>query len=191
MRRLASSSVAVITTSSARISVFLVQPFQACGISSTISGALRWAVSMISVKASGVEIIDAVERRGSGQQRQVLRALGQQPIEIDLVDALRRKHSLGNALRGILVEIDVGRAEWQGPGPPRPPRTRTASTSLQATLWAMVDEPTPPLAPMKAIERPIGSASGSMKMPEITLTMSAIEIGATTYSEMPERISSR
>ena len=55
----------------------------------------------------------------------------------------------------------------------------------------MVEEPTPPLAPMKAMERPIGSASGSTKIVEMTLTMSAIEIGATTYSEMPERISSR
>ena len=41
------------------------------------------------------------------------------------------------------------------------------------------------------MERPIGSASGSTKIDDITLTMSAIEIGAMTYSEMPKRISSR
>ena len=61
----------------------------------------------------------------------------------------------------------------------------------QATLCAIVEEPTPPLAPMKATDRPIGSDSGSTKMVEMTLTTSAIEIGATTYSEMPERINSR
>ncbi len=61
----------------------------------------------------------------------------------------------------------------------------------QATLCAMVEEPTPPLAPMKAIALPIGSASGSTKIAEMTLTTSAIDTGATTYSEMPERISSR
>src|SRR5690606_38683503 len=78
-------------------------------------------------------------------------------------------------------------------------RSRSATTTsdlnrddvAQATLWAMVEEPTPPLAPTKAMERPIGSASGSTKMDEMTLTMSAIEIGAMTYSEMPDRISSR
>ena len=78
-------------------------------------------------------------------------------------------------------------------------RSRSATTTsdlksedmAQATLWAMVDEPTPPLAPTKAIERPMGSASGSTKIDETTLTISAIETGAMTYSEMPERISSR
>jgi len=44
---------------------------------------------------------------------------------------------------------------------------------------------------MKATALPIGSASGSTKMPAMTPTISAMEIGATTYSEMPERISSR
>jgi hypothetical protein len=56
----------------------------------------------------------------------------------------------------------------------------------QATLWAIVEEPTPPLAPTKAMDRPIGSALGSTKMPAMTETTSAIEMGATTYSEMPE-----
>jgi len=47
------------------------------------------------------------------------------------------------------------------------------------------------LAPMKATDLPIGSASGSTNIPDMTPTISAIEIGATTYSEMPERVSSR
>ena len=44
---------------------------------------------------------------------------------------------------------------------------------------------------MKAMERPIGSDSGSTKIDDTTLTISVIETGAMTYSEMPERISSR
>ena len=60
-----------------------------------------------------------------------------------------------------------------------------------AQLCAMVDEPTPPLAPMKAMLRPSGSASGSTKMAATAVMMSAIERGATMYSEMPLRISSR
>ena len=61
----------------------------------------------------GIEIVDAVERRRRGKQRQMLGALRKQPVEIDLVDALGREHRLGDALRRILVEIDVGRAERQ------------------------------------------------------------------------------
>src|SRR6185312_10729261 len=60
-----------------------------------------------------VEIVDPVERGRGGEQRQVLRALGEQAVEIDLVDAFGRKHRLGDALRRILVEIDVGGAEGQ------------------------------------------------------------------------------
>src|SRR5690606_17751480 len=78
-------------------------------------------------------------------------------------------------------------------------RSRSATTTseenrldtVQATLCASVEEPTPPLAPMKATERPSGSAAGSTKIEEMTDRMSAIETGATTYSEMPKRISSR
>ena len=61
----------------------------------------------------------------------------------------------------------------------------------QAQLWAMVDEPTPPLAPIKAMVRPRGSASGSMKIAEMTLIMSASDTGAIMYSDMPWRIRSR
>ena len=59
----------------------------------------------------GIEIVDPLERRRRRKQRQMLGALGKQAIEIDLVDALRRENGFGNALRRILVEIDVGRSE--------------------------------------------------------------------------------
>ena len=62
---------------------------------------------------------------------------------------------------------------------------------LQAQLCARVDDPTPPFAPTKAMERPRGAASGSTKMVEITPMTSAIETGATMYSETPLRTSSR
>ncbi len=61
----------------------------------------------------------------------------------------------------------------------------------QAQLCAIVDEPLPPFAPMKAMDRPSGSVSGSTKMLETTWRMSAIDTGPTMYSEMPFRISSR
>ncbi len=60
-----------------------------------------------------IEIINAIECRRRGKQRQMLGALREQPVEIDLVDAFRREHRLGNALRRVLVEIDICRAERQ------------------------------------------------------------------------------
>ena len=60
-----------------------------------------------------VEIVDAVERRRRGEQGQVLGALRQQAVEIDLVEPFRREDRLGDALRRILVEIDVGGAEGE------------------------------------------------------------------------------
>ncbi|MNT85528.1 hypothetical protein D3C72_2257050 [compost metagenome] len=61
----------------------------------------------------------------------------------------------------------------------------------QAQLCAMVEEPLPPLAPMKARLRPSGSASGSTKIDETAERISGIATGATIYSEMPLRIRSR
>ncbi|MCY1291886.1 hypothetical protein D9M70_410900 [compost metagenome] len=62
------------------------------------------------VERTGLKIIGAVQHGGGGQQRQVVGAFGQQPVKEHLVQALWRKHRFGNALRRILVEIDVGRA---------------------------------------------------------------------------------
>ncbi|MNL56273.1 hypothetical protein D3C87_1797540 [compost metagenome] len=61
----------------------------------------------------------------------------------------------------------------------------------KAQLWAIVEAPTPPFAPINAIDLPRGSASGSTKMAEIAAIMSTIGTGATRYSEMPLRTSSR
>ncbi len=139
-------------------------------------GALRCRISTIGWKACPVEIIGAVEKRGSGQQRQMLGALGQQAVEEDLVEALRREDGLGDALGRVLIEIDIGRAIGQveigedGFG-------RKQVEMPQAQLWAMVEEPTPPLAPMKAIAAPSGSASGSTKIVAIAAMMSGIRDG--------------
>ena len=60
-----------------------------------------------------VKIIDPVQRRRRGQEREVLGALRKKTVKIDLIDALGRENGLGNALRRILVEIDVGGSEGQ------------------------------------------------------------------------------
>jgi len=52
LRRLASSGIAVMTISSALVSVFFDQPLHMWGRSSTRVGALRWAVSMMCENAS-------------------------------------------------------------------------------------------------------------------------------------------
>ena len=61
----------------------------------------------------------------------------------------------------------------------------------QATLWAMVEEPTPPLAPTKATDRPSGSAPSATKSSPITVITSPTETGATRYSEIPRWMRSR
>jgi hypothetical protein len=61
----------------------------------------------------------------------------------------------------------------------------------KAQLCASVEEPTPPLAPMKAMLRPSGSASGSTKIPASADSTSAWRPAETMYSEMPLRIRSR
>ncbi|MCY1242686.1 hypothetical protein D9M72_556680 [compost metagenome] len=61
----------------------------------------------------------------------------------------------------------------------------------QAQLCAMADEPLPPLAPINARLRPNGSASGSTKIDATADRTSGIATGATMYSEIPLRMSSR
>ena len=59
------------------------------------------------------EVVFAVERRRRGEQAQVIRAFGQQPVDEAAVDAVRREYRVGNALRRILVEVETGGAERQ------------------------------------------------------------------------------
>jgi len=43
----------------------------------------------------------------------VFGALGEQPVEIHLVDALGREDGFRDALGGVLIEVDVGGAEGE------------------------------------------------------------------------------
>ena len=94
--------------------------------------------------------------------RQMLRALGQQAIEQHLVETLRAAKRIGDALHRILVEIETGRAERQIEIGDRRRSSSAPPTASRPTLWQIVDEPTPPLAPMKAKTWPTGSVSGSL-----------------------------
>ena len=62
---------------------------------------------------------------------------------------------------------------------------------VQARLWAIVDEPTPPFAPTTATVRPTGSAPGAANRSEIAAISVSGSTGAIRYSLTPRRISSR
>ncbi len=59
------------------------------------------------------EIIGPVEQRGCSQQGEMLGAFGQKTVEKNLVQPLGRIDRLSNALRRILIEIDIGGAIGQ------------------------------------------------------------------------------
>jgi hypothetical protein len=61
---------------------------------------------------------------------------------------------------------------------------------LQARLWAMVEAPTPPLAPTTATVRPTGSRP-AVEQVEIVATTSRTPMGAMRYSLTPAAVSSR
>ena len=65
------------------------------------------------VERLGAEVVDLVERRGRGEQAQMVGALRQQPVDEGRVDAVRRHHGVGDALRRVLVEVEAGGAERQ------------------------------------------------------------------------------
>jgi hypothetical protein len=58
-------------------------------------------------------IIVALQRRRRGEQRQMLAALDQKAVQQHVVQALRRGQRIGNALAGLVVEIQAQGAERQ------------------------------------------------------------------------------
>ncbi len=58
-------------------------------------------------------VIVAIEHDGSGEDRQMLGAFGQQAIKQHFVEAIRARQGIGNALHRILIEIEAGRAEGE------------------------------------------------------------------------------
>jgi hypothetical protein len=65
------------------------------------------------------------------------------------------------------------------------------SAMVQPRLCAIVEAPTPPLAPTTAIVRPTGSAPEVVKSSEIVLTKSRTGTGVMRYSLTPRRVRSR
>src|SRR6185312_16883991 len=65
------------------------------------------------IEGVGAEIVDTVERRRRRQQAQVLGALRQQAVDEGGVDAVGRKHRVGDALRRVLIVIEARGAERQ------------------------------------------------------------------------------
>ena len=61
-----------------------------------------------------VEVVDTLDRRRGGEDRQLLAAFRQQAVDQIGVEAIRRKYRFGDALRRILVEVQTRRAERRG-----------------------------------------------------------------------------
>ena len=112
-------------------------------------------------------------------------AFGQQAVDDGGVDAVRREDDVGDALRRILVEVEPGGAEGEVQVDDDRVEARASARCAQATLWAIVEAPTPPLAPTKAMVRPSGSAPGRVNSSESERTMSSVPTGATRYSLTP------
>ena len=105
-------------------------------------------------------------------------AFRQQTVDKGGIDAVRRENGIRDALGRILVVVEAG-------GAPKA-RSRSATTEssarsraiAQATLWAMVEAPTPPLAPTMAMMRPTALASGAENRLQIERTTSSAVTGA-------------
>ena len=134
---------------------------------------------LIGIEGVGADIIDPVERRRRRQQAEMVGAFRQQAVDEGGIDAIRREHGIRNTLRRVLVVVEPGRAEG---------RSRSATTEsiarsraiAQATLWEMVEAPTPPLAPTTAMMRPTALASGAENRLQIERTTSIAPTGAST-----------
>src|SRR5262245_33870052 len=63
--------------------------------------------------SAGVEIVRPVERAGRGEQAEIIRAARQEPVELEHIETVRRSERIDDALRGVLVEIEPGRAEGE------------------------------------------------------------------------------
>ena len=66
-----------------------------------------------------------------------------------------------------------------------------SAASAHDRLWATVEAPTPPLAPIVATTRPSGLAPGMRNRLETAWTNSTAVNGATRYSLTPRAISWR
>ena len=102
----------------------------------------------------------AIDDAGAGEQTELVAALGEQAVEQGRIDAVGRAKASAMPAPRFLVEIEAGGAEGQIEIGDDRVGGDSVRDMIQPTLWAMVLEPTPPLAPTKATMRPIGSRLG-------------------------------
>ncbi len=132
------------------------------------------------IKGLGTEIIDLFECRRCRQQAGMIGTLRKQAIDKGggQYDPVRTPHRRSS--RRILIVVEASGAECEiEVGDHRGPRQGSRAIA-QATLWAIVDEPTPPLAPTTAMMRPTAFASGTEKRPQTEHATSSGATGAMT-----------
>ena len=190
LRRLGSSGVAVMKISSEFISVCLIHGAHMLGTSTTTMGALE----RTTCKMASTALASKVNSRST---------LPGPFSRLSLSPSFDMRRS---------TSVESTRSGWPRASkmPPEPswlkfreavPKARSRSVIMvsmlrccevdQATLWAMVDEPTPPLAPMKETILPKGAAFGSWNIAAMLSMKLSAETGATRYSLMPALSSSR
>ncbi len=65
------------------------------------------------VESFGAEVVHPVQRRRRRQQAEMVGALRQQAVDEGGVDAVRREHRIGDALRRVLIVVEAGGAEGE------------------------------------------------------------------------------
>ncbi len=65
------------------------------------------------IEGFDAEIVDPLQRRRRRQQAEVVGAFRQQAVDERGIDAVRREHGVGDALRRILVVVEAGGAEGE------------------------------------------------------------------------------
>ena len=103
-------------------------------------------------------------------------AFRQQAVDERGVDLVGREHRIGDALRRVLIVVQTGGAEGEVEIGDTESSDRSRAIA-QATLWATVDEPTPPLAPTMAMMRPTALASGAENRLQTERTTSMADRG--------------
>ena len=122
---------------------------------------------------------------------EIVAAFGQQAVDQVGVDAIGREHRLGDALRRVLIVVEPRRAEAEVEIGDDRRHVETGGEAPRRRLWAMVEAPTPPLAPITAMTRPSGLAPGARNRCETAWTKSTTPNGATRYSLTPRAINWR
>ena len=123
------------------------------------------------IEGLAAEVVCTIERRGGSKQAQLIGALREQAVNEGSIDPVGREYRIGDSLRRILIESSPAVPKARSRSPTTVSNFRSRAID-QATLWAIVDAPTPPLAPITAMILPTGLASGAENNPQIARTTS-------------------